>query len=175
MHRRTVTSAAVGGNEQRRRTPALWAWAFGLAIVTAWPARAADVDVTVAGVNGAAGHVRVALCTRSTFLKPDCPYSASAPAREGETIVTVTGVEPGEYAAEAFYDDTDAGVVHQDRLGVPREGVGFSRDAPLHLTGPKFGDAAFPVEQGRAAIRLKLRYLSAADWERARRGSAASQ
>ena len=133
------------------------------------PARAADVTVNVANVRGEAGHVRVALCTRPTFLKDDCPYNASAPARRGETVVKVTAVEPGEYAAQVFYDDTDAGKVHQNVLGIPREGVGFSNDARLHLRGPRFRDAAFPVAGGGAQIQLRLRYLSASDRERARR------
>jgi uncharacterized protein (DUF2141 family) len=133
------------------------------------PARAGDVTVSVANVRGDMGHVRVALCTQATFLKDDCAYNASAPARRGETVVNVTGVEPGHYAAQVFYDDTDAGKVHQNVLGIPREGVGFSNDARLHLRGPRFRDAAFPVAEGGAQIRLKLRYLSASDRERARR------
>ena len=172
---RSLVAAAPASNGYRQRALGLAACALAVAFVAGRPARAGDVEVSVVDVRGATGHVRVALCTRSTFLKPGCPYFASAPAHEGETVVTITGVAPGDYAAEVFYDDTDAGVVHQDRLGVPREGVGFSRDAPLHLAGPKFSDAAFPVGQGRAAIRLKLRYLSAADWQRARRGSIAPQ
>lgn len=172
---RSFVAAEPASNGHRRRALALAACALATAVLAGRPARAGDVEVSVVDVKGGTGHVRVALCTRSTFLKPGCPYFASAPAHEGETIVKLTGVEPGEYAAEAFYDDTDAGVVHQDRLGVPREGVGFSHDAPLHLTGPRFSDAAFRVGQGRAAIRLTLRYLSAADWERARRGSIAPQ
>ena len=172
MPPRTVAVAMLEGNDRRLRALALGAIAW--AILAGRPARAADVEVSVANVNGASGHVRVALCTRTTFLKPGCPYFASAPARSGETMVTVTGVEPGDYAAEAFYDDTDAGVVHQDRLGVPREGVGFSHDAPLHLTGPRFGDAAFTVRRDGAQIRLSLRYLSVSKRDQARRESAGS-
>jgi len=175
MLNRTSADAALENNDRRHRALALGACTIAWVILAGRPARGADVEVSVANVSGASGHVRVALCTRTTFLKPGCPYFASAPAHPGETMVTVTGVEPGEYAAEAFYDDTDAGMVHQDRLGVPREGVGFSHDAPLHLTGPRFGDAAFAVGQGGAQVRLSLRYLSASNWDRAQTEAPAAQ
>jgi uncharacterized protein (DUF2141 family) len=58
-----------------------------------------------------------------------------------------------------FDDDTDAGVIHQNLLGVPREAVGFSNDAPLHLSGPRFSEAAFQVRTSAARITLKLRQL----------------
>ena len=125
-------------------------------------ARAATVEMRVTNVAKTAGHVRAALCTQASFLKSDCQYSASAPARAGETVVTFTGVEPGLYAAQVFDDDTDGGEVHQDRLGVPREGVGFSNNAPIHMGGPRFKDAAFSVGENGAHIQLSLRYLSLA-------------
>ena len=133
--------------------------AVALAALMIQAARAASVEIAVANVHRATGHVRVALCTTTTFLKPNCPYSASAPARAGETTVVVSGVAPGEYAAQAFDDDTDAGKVHRNFFGIPREGIGFSNDPPMHLGGPKYKDAAFAVGDSGAQIRFKLRYL----------------
>lgn len=128
-------------------------------VLVANSAGAADVEVAVANVNHAAGHVRAALCTQASFLKNGCPYKASAPAREGETVITFTGVAPGEYAVQAFHDDTDGGKVHQDALGVPSEGVGFSNNPQLHLKGPRFKDAAFMVGKDGARVQVKLLYL----------------
>jgi uncharacterized protein (DUF2141 family) len=123
-------------------------------------ARAATVEVDVGNVKRAGGHVRATLCTEATFLKSDCAYEASAPAQVGETAVTFTGVAPGRYAAQVFDDDTDAGKVHQDKLGVPREGVGFSNDAPIHVKGPRFHDAAFDVGQETVRVRATLHYFA---------------
>ena len=139
------------------------------------PALAADVQVSVTNVRGDRGHVRVDLCTKATWLKSDCPYSGAAPAQLGETVVTFTGVDPGEYAAQAFDDDTDGGKVHQGFLGIPREGVGFSNDAHLRLGGPRFRDAAFAVPEGGAQIRLRLHYLLGGPRKKARSEPAAPQ
>jgi uncharacterized protein (DUF2141 family) len=122
-------------------------------------AHAADIEVDVAGVEEARGHVRVAICTEDTFLKLSCPYEASAAARPGLTVVKVDGVPPGVYAAQVFHDETDGGVIHQNLLGIPKEAIGFSNNAPLHFTGPRFSEAAFMVRSGAARISLKLRHL----------------
>jgi len=127
--------------------------------LAAQPARAALVEVAVTGVEEARGHIRVEICTRDTFLKPSCPYQGVAEAKTGATIVQVADVPPGEYAAQVFHDDTDQGVVHQNLLGIPREAIGFSNDAPLHVHGPRFVDAAFSVEHRVERITLKLRHL----------------
>ena len=130
-------------------------------LIPAAPAGAANVDVAVTGVAQARGHVRVELCTRDTFLTQACPYQGAAPAQVGATVVRIAEVPPGVYAAQAFQDETDQGVVHQNILGVPRERVGFSNDAPLRVRGPRFKDAAFPVGDDVQRITLRLRRLFA--------------
>jgi uncharacterized protein (DUF2141 family) len=120
-------------------------------------ASAAVVEIAVTGVVHARGHIHVDLCTESTFLKDNCPYEGSAVATPGSTVVTITGVPPGEYAAQVFHDEHDDGRVRRTVLGIPTEPIGFSNDAPLHMHGPKFREAAFAVEHGVERITLKLR------------------
>jgi uncharacterized protein (DUF2141 family) len=123
------------------------------------PAAAAIVEVAVTGVAKARGHVRVELCTKNNFLTEACPYQGAAPATVGATVVKIDEVPPGIYAAQAFQDETDQGVVHQNLLGVPRERIGFSNDAPVRVRGPRFRDAAFTVDGEARTITLKLRRL----------------
>lgn len=123
------------------------------------PAHAAMVEIEVTGVTQARGHVRVELCTKDTFLTNNCPFQGQAPAVVGATLVTVADVPPGQYAIQAFHDVTDQGVVHQDLLGIPKERIGFSNDAPLRLHGPRFRDAAFSVGHEAERLTLKLRRL----------------
>ncbi|MCL2428022.1 MAG: DUF2141 domain-containing protein [Alphaproteobacteria bacterium] len=116
-----------------------------------------DVVVVVKGVRNDKGHVRVDLCTRETFLKSDCPWSGSAPARVGVVTVRITGVSPGTYAVVAYHDENDNGHVDRNFLGIPTETVGFSRDAPVRFGPPSWDDAAFVVAPGGAQIELTLR------------------
>ena len=73
--------------------------------------------------------------------------------------MTIADVPPGQYAAQVFHDVDDDGKVHQNLLGIPTEPIGFSNDAPIHLRGPRFKEAAFAVEHGVRHITLKLRDL----------------
>ncbi len=136
----------------------LLGWCLGLASASA-QAHATMVQIAVTGVGDSRGHVRVELCTKDTFLTSACPYQGAAPATPGLTWVTIAEVPPGEYAAQAFHDETDAGVVHQNILGIPRERIGFSNNAPLHVRGPLWKDAAFSVGSEVSRISLKLRHL----------------
>ena len=131
----------------------------GIVLLTATvqAASAAVVEVAVTGVVEARGRIHVELCTQDTFLKPDCPYQGSAVATPGATVVKIPGVPPGKYAAQVFHDEHDDGKIHRNFLGIPTEPIGFSNDAPLHLHGPRFTEAAFAVEHGVERITLKLR------------------
>lgn len=117
------------------------------------------VYVTVMGVKSAKGRVHVELCRESEFLK-DCPTFAVAPARAGQTLVAVPNVPPGRWAAQGYHDANANERVDTGLFGIPKEGVGFSNDAPIGLGPPRFARAAFDVEPGAPkAIAFKLRYF----------------
>ncbi len=141
-----------------RATLSEWLATFAMlsAALTAVPARTAPVEIAVTGVTEARGHVRVELCTKDTFLTSSCPYQGEAPATVGATVVKIAEVPPGEYAAQVFHDETDQGVIHQNLLGIPREKIGFSNDARVHLRGPRFQDAAFSVGSELQRITLRV-------------------
>ena len=98
------------------------------------------LHVAIAGVSAMSGHVRVAICSVSDFLK-DCHYEGAAPATPGVTVVTVKDLPPGVYAAQAYEDRNDSHSVDRNILGVPKVGVGFSNNAPIHLAPPSFQSA----------------------------------
>lgn len=130
-----------------------------LALSVAIPAAAGTVTVEVDNVRNAKGHVHVDLCPADRFLKDDCQWAGDAPARPGRVTVAVTGVPAGRYAAQVFHDENDNHKVDRNLLGIPREGIGFSNDAPIRLGPPKFADAAFDTDGGDRSIRLNMRYL----------------
>lgn len=147
------SSAAKGG-----LAPPAWIIAVLAACLVAGAAHATKIAIHVTGVEDDRGHVRVELCTKQTFLTGACPYSAAAPATAGETVVEVQA-PPGEYAIQAYHDDTDTGRVHLNFLGIPKERIGFSNDAPLRLHGPRWDDAAIDVGTDPRSVSLRLRHV----------------
>jgi len=122
-------------------------------------ATGAQIVVTVSNVRDGHGTLRIAICPPADFLKPVCPYQGRAPAREGAVVVTINGVPPGIYAAQAYQDANDNGILDRNWLGLPEEGMGFSNDAAFRFGPPSFADAAFRVTAGRERIAFHLRYF----------------
>ncbi len=117
-------------------------------------APAAEVQVRVLGVASDAGSVRVAVCPQAYFLKPTCPYVGHAPARRGVVVVSIEAVPPGVYAVQAHHDANGDGRINRNFLGIPVEGIGFSRDAPMRFGPPRFADAAVSI--GGALVKLDI-------------------
>jgi uncharacterized protein (DUF2141 family) len=132
------------------------ALAFVLTLLAA-PAIAGTVEVAVSGVRSDTGDVLIAICDRATFLQPRCAYWGRTPAKTGTVVIKVTGVPPGTYAAQAFQDENGNGKVDRSLLGIPTEGIGFSRDARMRFGPPNFDDAAFTLTDD-AKLALTLRY-----------------
>jgi uncharacterized protein (DUF2141 family) len=68
------------------------------------------------------------------------------------------GIAPGVYAAVVFHDENSDGIFNRNWLGMPKEGYGFSNDAPARWRPPKFDEASFPYAGGDATIRIDIRY-----------------
>lgn len=140
-----------------RAAPALAA-ALCAAAAPAFAADGADLSVVVTNVRRAVGHVRVEVCTAEEFLKT-CVHGGAATAVKGTTTVTVPDLPPGRYAIQAYLDENDDHEVDQNFLGVPKEGVGFSNNAPFGLGPPTFRRAAFAHGDTPDAVTLRLRYF----------------
>ncbi len=129
------------------------------AVLLSAAAQAADLDVTVRGVRNDQGHVRVTVCTRPEFLADRCTWSGLVPARTGAVTVHFSGIPPGTYAVQVFHDENDNGRLDRNLLGIPTEGIGFSRDAPVHFGPPAWPDAAFQLSPTGGVETLTLHYL----------------
>ena len=132
----------------------------GLALLGAGPPGSVGgtVEVTVTGVRSDRGTVMVAICDRASFLQPTCVFRGRASAQQGTVLVRVGNVPPGVYAVQAYQDENGNGRVDRTLLGIPKEGIGFSRDAPMRFGPPRFDDAAVTLA-GDTAIAIALRYF----------------
>ena len=66
-----------------------------------------------------------------------------------------TNVAPGDYAIAVLHDENENGKADRVLGMAPKEGYGFSRDAPVRMAPPSWNDAVF--EMGRAAQRMTIR------------------
>lgn len=140
--------------------------ALGLALFAsgalAGPASAGEVVISVTDLRNTKGVVRACMTTRADIF-PKCikdpnSHRVVIPASE-KLEIRFTGVKPGNYAIALLHDENNNGKADRALGMMPKEGYGFSRDAPVKMAPPKFEDAVF--EQGEATQRLtiKMRYF----------------
>ena len=124
------------------------------------PAQAsAPIVVELGNVRNDRGVVRVSICPKERFLADSCPWSANAPAHAGTTRVVIDHVPPGDYAAQVFHDENNNDEVDRGIFGIPKEGVGFSRDSFTGFSSPKWRNAVFAHGAQPQTIQLELRYM----------------
>jgi uncharacterized protein (DUF2141 family) len=121
---------------------------------------AGEVDISITNLRSTRGNVLICL-TRNSARYPDCRGDAGArtisvPATAPTT--RVTGLAPGTWAIAVIHDENGNGRI-DTTLGIPREGVGSSRNAPLRMGPPRFADASFAVSTGTVSQSIRMRYL----------------
>jgi uncharacterized protein (DUF2141 family) len=114
---------------------------------------AGTLDVHFTGLRSTKGMVRACL-TRNPKHFPQCqndPQAVKASVAAGPNArMQFTGVPAGEYALTVLHDENSN--FRADMLmGIPREGVGFSRNPVLRFGPPRFEAARFSMagEQDR--------------------------
>lgn len=138
----------------RRLAPVVCMTSAFLSIGAAY---ATDVKVHVTGVDAKGGDMRVQICTPATFLK-ECPYRAKVSALTGSTDVIVRDVPPGTYSVVVHHDINGNGKVDSNLFGVPKEGVGFSRDPMLVMRAPRFDETSVPIDGTLAEVSIALKF-----------------
>lgn len=120
-----------------------------------------EVTVTVTGLRSAKGVVRACL-TQDSRKFPKCEserdYRLVAPASPN-TAFTFSDVMPGRYAIALLHDENRNGKIDRALFLMPKEGFGFSRDAPVRMGPPKFEDAAFAVDHDPVHQIIHMRYM----------------
>jgi len=137
----------------------LLAGLFVLATIPGYAAAPlATLIVKVEKVSPRGGDLRVALYTRDSYpLDNADPVTDSVvPAKPGETIVTLSGIKPGEYAVKLFQDFNRNGRFDMSWLGLPLEKYGFSNDARPTFSEPPFDATKFELRPGTNTITIHL-------------------
>lgn len=126
------------------------------------PASASTVTITVTDLRNTKGVV-IACMTTVEKIFPRCrrdPDSHRTKVKASDTLtIRFDNVEPGEYAIALLHDENDDGKANRVLGMAPKEGYGFSRDAPVRMAPPDWDDAVFTVGTGPQDVTIKMRYF----------------
>ena len=119
------------------------------------------LQITVAGVRNARGTITINLYgdRDADFLKKGKRLSRiRVPAQMGEVVACMSVPTPGSYAISLYHDEDGSKKLSKNFLGLPKEGYGFSRDAPVSYRLPDLDEAVFTALPGDTRIRVTMRY-----------------
>lgn len=119
------------------------------------------LNVTFEGLRSTKGYLRACL-TRNPAHFPKCekdPASLKLSVAAGrDAHMTFGDVPPGDYALLVLHDENSNNKV-DTMLGIPREGVGFSRNPRIMFGPPRFDAVRIHVAAGPSATSVKLQYF----------------
>ncbi|WP_380789541.1 DUF2141 domain-containing protein [Sphingobium xenophagum] len=112
------------------------------------------------GLRSTKGQILVCV-TRVPRYFPDCSDDPdkrhfAVAARGG--AVTIGNVTPGDYAIAIVHDENGNGKL-VTFAGIPREGVGFSRNPVLRFGAPSFRSASFAVAGAPVEQDIRVKYF----------------
>ncbi|MEM7779655.1 MAG: DUF2141 domain-containing protein [Pseudomonadota bacterium] len=126
------------------------------------PALAGSVTITVTDLRNTEGVVMACMTTMEDIF-PRCrrdPDSFRTTVPAGETVtIRFDDVEPGAYAIALLHDENEDGKANRVLGMAPREGYGFSRDAPVRMSPPDWEDAVFEHGEESQDLTIKMRYF----------------
>lgn len=118
------------------------------------------LNMVLEGLRSTKGQILVCV-TRAPRYFPDCSHDPDkrhfvVAAKGG--AVTIGNVTPGDYAIAIVHDENGNGKL-DTFVGIPREGVGFSRNPVLRFGAPSFRSASFAVAGAPVAQDIRLKYF----------------
>ena len=125
------------------------------------PTPTTHVDVRFDAVRSSNGLIRACLTHNPAYFpwcdKDPQAHKLSIPAAPGASL-SFADVGPGDYAIAVLHDENRNGKMDK-LLGLPREGIGFSRNPVIRTGPPAFGAVEFPVGAQPVAETIRMQYF----------------
>ncbi len=118
-----------------------------------------QLDVSVENLRSAQGLIQVCV-TRDARHFPDCEHDPQARHLTAPTRATLSfaNLPSGTYAVALFHDENSNGKL-DTFAGIPKEGVGFSRNPRLAFGPPSFDSAGVAITGAESDEAVRLRYF----------------
>ena len=119
------------------------------------------LQVTVTNIKGQKGNIIVGIFdSDENFLKK--PIDGKMEKATGDSITVVfENLKPGKYAVSVLHDANKNKDLDRNKLGIPKEGFGFSNNVLGAMGPPSFDRAQIDLttEQKDLDIGIKMKYM----------------
>ena len=129
---------------------------------TAAGTQPARIRVLVTGFRSDQGKALVALFRKAAAFPQqveEAEQRAEGAIANRKAEIVFEQVLPGELALSVLHDEDNDRACRIGLLGIPKEGLGFSRNVRARFGPPKFQDAKLDVQPGaRITLAIHMRY-----------------
>lgn len=122
-----------------------------------------EVIVQMSGFHSDRGKAFVALWRTADHFPgvppPDTPARV-VPIVGRTAEARFTDVPPGSFAITVFHDEDGDAQLKENIVGVPKEGIGFSRNVKPRFRAPRYREAELALEPGEhEQVAIRMLYL----------------
>lgn len=121
-----------------------------------------NLSINIDGIKNLRGQVCFSIFSSSRGFptdKKNATKSGCVKAINKTVTAKFAYLKPGSYAVAVIHDTNGDGTLNSNVLGIPKEGIGFSRN-PRIITGPpNFGESAIIVVGPNTDIYIQLQYF----------------
>ena len=124
--------------------------------------KSGKIFVEITNIRNENGNVKLSL-----FDVPDA-FPGDHEQALGRIITDISGttttavfedIPYGEYAVAIMHDENNNLIMDTNWIGIPKEGVGASNDAPAKMGPPKYKDAKFDLNKPELRLKIKMAYF----------------
>ena len=135
--------------------------ALGAAALLALPGAAplSYLDITVDQLRSPKGLLQLCLTANERSF-PDCnddPAARKLTARAKDGVARFTDLPPGQYALAIVHDENGNSKL-DTFAGIPKEGIGFSRNPGFSFGPPQFAKVLFIAQGAGTSQRVRIKY-----------------
>ncbi len=120
------------------------------------------IDFEIFGARSDEGKILVALYQSEEGFPKDSEKSIQRTIVEisdGSASGSFEDLSHGQYAISIFHDENNNEILDTNFVGIPKEGIGASRDAKSRFGSLKWKDAVFELADPHITIQITLRYF----------------
>lgn len=111
------------------------------------------LEIVILDLRNSKGEVGLKLVDENEKLV----HGIKSKIKNKKCVITFKDIPDGKYAVQYFHDENSDDKIEKNRIGMPKEGYGFSNDAHGKFGPKKFEKWLFTIK-GDTKIKVKTKY-----------------
>lgn len=120
-----------------------------------------NLEIKIDKIKNDNGNIMAGIHTKDNHFPKNASDGKIVKASKDGVIVVFENIKPGSYAISVIHDENENKDLDQNKIGIPKEGFGFSNNAMGKMGPPSFKEASFEIasDSKDTVITIELKYM----------------